>query len=235
MSIRYGIDLVLQPSFTAKVHQVRRIVCDQYASPAAERQMLRMPLAPYFACPDDRLPALAARVEGIAQETEDRKPFLLSRSGIAAEAATNGVVMEFEASEPLLGLQRKALDAARSEDAALPLAPFRPRIALLEYGSLPEAMLHDAAQFAEGAASGLDMMEMALPWRLALTRYRSEAAGEDWSDGRWAADLAWEPLYSHRLYAEVSSVFEILDLVKQRQATKRGERKGIIGRFFGAG
>ena len=205
MSIRYGIDLVLQPSFTAKVYQTRQIVCGQYSSWAAEMQMLRMPLTPYFPCPDDRLPILASQVESIAQETGSQKPYMLRRSGIMGVIATNSVVMEFEASAPLFELQRKALEAAQSYSAGLhPSAPFRPCIALLEYGAFPEAILPDAAQFAEGVASGLEIAEMALPWRLLLTRYSSEAAGDDWSNGRWAADLSWQQLYSHSLYADVA-------------------------------
>ena len=205
MSIRYGIDLVLQPSFTAKVYQTRQIVCGQYSSWAAEMQMLRMALASYFPCPDERLPILAAQVESIAGETADEKPYMLRRTGIVADTAMNGVVMQFDAPPPLFELQRKAMEAAQGHSAGLGIsAPFRPGIALLEYGTFPEAILPDAAQFAEGVASGLDMMEMALPWRLLLTRYSSEAAGDDWSDGRWAADLSWQQLHSHALYAEVT-------------------------------
>ena len=44
---------------------------------------------------------------------------------------------------------------------------------------------------------------MALSWRLLLTRYSSDAAGDDWSNGRWAADLSWQQLHSHRLYGEI--------------------------------
>ena len=203
MSIRYGIDLVLQPSFTAKVYQTRQIVCGQYSSWAAEMQMLRMALTPYFPCPDDRLPILTAQVESIASETADKKPYMLRRSGIVTDTATNGVFMEFEAPAPLFELQCKALEAAQSHSAGLHSShPFRPAIALLEYGNFPEAILKDAALFAEGVASGLDMTEMALPWRLLLTRYSSDAAGDDWSNGRWAADLSWQQLYSHSLYGQ---------------------------------
>lgn len=201
MSIRYGIDLVLQPSFTAKVYQTRQIVCGQYSSWAAEMQMLRMALTPYFPCPDDRLSILASQVEGIAGETADQKPYMLRRTGITVVPSTSSVVMEFEAPAQLFELQRKAMEAAQSHSAGLYSAhPFRPGIALLEYGNFPEDILKDAAQFAEGVASGLDITEMALPWRLLLTRYWSEAAGDDWSNGRWAADLSWQQLYSHTLY-----------------------------------
>ena len=203
MSIRYGIDLVLQPSFTAKVYQTRQIVCGQYSSWAAEMQMLRMALTPYFPCPDDRLPILTSQVEEIAGGTASQQPFLLSRAGIVADAEMNGVVLEFEAPQPLYDLRQTVMEAARSHDSSLnPLPRFHPRIALLEYGGFPEAILSDAAEFAAGVASGLEMAETALPWRLLLTRYSSEAAGDDWSNGRWASDLSWQQLASRALYAE---------------------------------
>lgn len=201
MSIRYGIDLVLQPSFTAKVYKTRQIVCGQYSAWAAEMQMLRMALTPYFPCPDDRLPILISQVEGIAGETRSQQPCLLSRAGIVADQAMNGVVVEFEASTELLELQRKAQEAAQSHSDGLLAEPFSPRIALLEFGAFPEVILPDAVEFAEGVASGLDVPQAATPWRLLLTRYSSEAAGDDWSNGRWAADLSWRQMYSHALYA----------------------------------
>ena len=205
MSIRYGIDLVLQPSFTAKIYQTRQIVCGQYSSWAAEMQMLRMPLTPYFPCPDDRLSILASQVEEIARDTRSQESFLLSLTGIVADPEMNGVVMEFDAPLLLIDLRRKVMEAARSHWELLNLRPlFNPCIALLEYGTFPEAILPDAAQFAEGVASGLEIAEMAPPWRLLLTRYSSEAAGDDWSNGRWAADLSWQQLYSHPLYAEIA-------------------------------
>ena len=196
MSIRYGIDLVLQPSFTAKVYQTRQIVCGQYSSWAAEMQMLRMSLTSYFPCPEERLESLASQVEGIAKETRSQQPYLLSRTGIVADQAVNGVVMEFEAPGLLFYLQRKVLDAAQIHRSEL----FTPRIALLEYGVFPEAILPDAVVFANGVAAGLETPRSASPWRLLLTRYSSDAAGDDWSSGRWAADLSWQQLYSHTLY-----------------------------------
>ena len=203
MSTRYGIDLVLQPSFTAKVYQCRQILCGQYSSWAAEMQMLRMALTPFFPCADDRLPMLTALIEEIARETSTEKPYTLSRTGIVAENTMNGVVIDFQAPPQLFELQRKVIEAAQGNSPGLHVPEaFKPRIALLEYGSFPEAILPDAADFAAGVASGVGMTEMTLPWRLLLTRYNSEAAGDDWSGGRWAADLSWQQLYSHPLYTE---------------------------------
>ena len=205
MSVRYGIDLVLEPSFTAKVYQTRQIVCGQYSAWAAEMQMLRMRMTPFFPCPDDRVLILASQVETIATETADQQTYMLRRTGFLVVPGTGSVVLEFEAPAPLFELQHKAMEAAQSHSAGLySPTPFRPGIALLEYGAFPGEILADAAQFAEGVASGLDMTEMALPWRLLLTRYSSEAAGDDWSNGRWAVDLSWRQLASHSLYAEVT-------------------------------
>ena len=203
MSIRYGIDLVLQPSFTAKVYQARQIVCGQYASWAAEMQPLRMALTPYFPCPEERLSMLAGQVETIAQDTREQRPYMLRRTGFSVVPVTASVVLEFEGPSALFYLQYKAMEAAQSHSAGpISTNPFRPGIALLEYGNLTEPVLMDAGRFAEGVALGVDMTEMALPWRLLLTRYSSEAAGDDWSNGRWAPDLSWRQLYSHSLYAE---------------------------------
>ena len=203
MSIRYGIDLVLQPSFTAKVYQARQIVCGQYSSWAAEMQMLRMRLTPFFPCPDDRLPILASQVETIARETEGTEPYRLRRTGITPISSTNSVAMEFEAPTSLYELQQKAMECAQTHSVGLySTHPFHPAIKLLEYGNLPDGVLEDAARFADGVTTGIDMTETAQPWRLLLTRYSSAAAGEDWSNGRWAADLSWQQLASHPLYSQ---------------------------------
>ena len=119
MSIRYGIDLMLQPSYTAKIYQTRQIVCGQYSSWAAEMQMLRMALTPFFSCPDDALAILASQVEAIARETSTQKPYTLGRTGIVADHSMNGVVIEFHGPPLLFDLQRRVMEAARSSSPGL--------------------------------------------------------------------------------------------------------------------
>ena len=205
MSIRYGLDLVLDPPFTARVYKARQIVCGQYSAWAAEMQMLRMRLSPFFPCPDVRFAAFASQVADIARETASRETCELKRTGIVADGAINGVVMQFDSPEVLLDLQGWLLEAARSHSSEVAESePFRPGIILLEYGSFPEAILSDAVEFAAGVASGLKVPASATPWRLLLTRYVSNAAGDDWSNGRWAADLSWQQLHSHPLYSSAT-------------------------------
>ena len=114
MSIRYGIDLVLQPSFTARVYQTRQIVCGQYSSWAAEMQMLRMALTPFFPCPDERLGILASQVEAMALDTRDQESYTLRRTGISVEPGTASILMDFEAPPALFELQGKVMEAAQS-------------------------------------------------------------------------------------------------------------------------
>ena len=200
MSARYALDLALDPPFTAKAYQTRQIICGQYASWAAEMQMLRLPLTPYFPCPEERLSILSEQVAEIAQEARKRESCILRRSGIAADPASNGVIMQFDAPSPLLELQSKARTAAQSHSVGLyPSEPFRPHIALLEYGAFPPSLLPDATEFAAGVATTLSLPPTTRPWRLLLTRYDSSAAGDDWSNGRWAADLSWRLLSGYRL------------------------------------
>ena len=42
MSTRFGIELALDPAFTARAYRTRNIVCGLYGSWAAEMHMLRM-------------------------------------------------------------------------------------------------------------------------------------------------------------------------------------------------
>lgn len=201
MSTRYGIDLVLDPAFTAKAYQTRQIVCGQYASWAAEMQMLRMPLTPYFPCPEERVPILTAQASDLARETGGREPFVLRMVGIAVDAAINGVVVEFDAPAGLAELQGRAQAAGQSHSVGLyPAEAFRPRVGLLEYGTFPADLLGDAAAFAEGVAAGLALPAEARPWRLLVTRYDSAAAGDDWGGGRWAGDLSWRVVAGYRVF-----------------------------------
>jgi len=40
MSIRYGIGLALEPAFTSRAYRARQLICGQYASWAAEMNMV---------------------------------------------------------------------------------------------------------------------------------------------------------------------------------------------------
>jgi hypothetical protein len=67
------------------------------------------------------------------------------------------------------------------------------------YAKLPEGVFSDAVEFARTVAADLEVPSSARGWRLMLLRFESDAAGDDWNGGRWAADLRWELLSSHPL------------------------------------
>ena len=216
MSTRLGIELVLEPAFTARAYRTRNIVCGQYASWAAEMHMLRMSVVSYFQCTDSVLDHLARGVGRLAEESRKRSPrFSINCRGVASRrnpGGSNGgngerntVYLDFEQTgpnHPLTILQRDAvtmLDELPGADPPPESGEFHPKINLIEYADLPPAVLADATDFAKGVAIDVGVPSVARAWRLSLLRYRSESAGDDWSHGSWASDIRWENLSSYVL------------------------------------
>jgi len=67
VSTRFGIELALDPAFTARAYRTRNIVCGQYGSWAAEMHMLRMSVVSYFQYPDINIDLLAHGVGRLAE------------------------------------------------------------------------------------------------------------------------------------------------------------------------
>ncbi|MQF94338.1 MAG: hypothetical protein FI731_01490 [SAR202 cluster bacterium] len=216
MSTRLGIDLVVEPAFTARAYRVRNVVCGQYASWAAEMHTLRMSVVPYFQCSDTAVDLLAQRTGSLAEQSRRRSPkFSINCRGVAngrngnGDGGTNGqnnsVYLDFEQTDlnhPLAQLQREAL--ALVEDLPGATAPdgaaeYHPKINLMEFANLPPTVMADAAEFAKGVSIDMGVPAVARAWRLVILRYHSDAAGDDWDHGGWANDLRWEYLASYVL------------------------------------
>ncbi len=221
MSNRYGINLVFEPSFTSRVYRARQLICGQYGAWAAEMHMLRMNLIPYFQCSETALDLLAHGISRIADQSRRRSPrFSINCFGVSSDRENGGVSLDFHNSgrrqkgvsgvdfpmpapqHPLVQLRVDSaefiagLSGAHCSDDE---DPYRPHIALLEHGGLPHTVLADATEFARGLYIDLAIPAVARVWRLAILRYTSNAAGDDWSDGRWASDLSWKCLNSYVL------------------------------------
>ena len=226
MSNRYGIDLVFEPSFTSRVYRARQLICGQYGAWAAEMHMLKMNLVPYFQCSETALDLLTHGISRVADQSRRRSPrFSINCFGVSSDRENNGVSLDFHNSRrSVVGLQQfgvpgvdylspatqhpmvqlrqdtaeiiAALPGAHFSDGE---APFRPHIALLEHGGLPLTVLADATEFARGVSIDLGIPAVARVWRLVILRYSSNAAGDDWSNGRWASDLSWKCLNSYVL------------------------------------
>ena len=207
MSTRLGIELVLEPAFTARAYLTRNIVCGQYGSWAAEMHMLRMSVVGYFECSDVALGNLTQGAERVAAESRKRSPrFSINCHGVATDkygngADSNSIYLDFDqpnSDHPLIALRRDALMMVDElSGATMPTASdYHYKINLMEYADLASAVMDDALDFARGVALDVGVPAVASAWRLVLLRYHSESAGDDWSNGSWASDISWEYLSS---------------------------------------
>lgn len=209
MSSRFGIELIMDPGFTARAYRARQIVCGQYASWAAEMHMLRMSVVSYFHCDESQVDRLVDDAARLAEASRKRSPgFNMDCQGVSTGANgtrdgdSGSIFLEFrqnDANHPLTVLHQEANDLVDGlPGAVLPAdsAVYQPKVSLMEYAKLPSAVMSDAAEFASAVAEDLGIPAVGRAWRLVVLRYHSEAAGDDWSNGRWAPDLRWECLSS---------------------------------------
>jgi hypothetical protein len=213
VSTRLGIELVVEPAFTARAYRTRNIVCGQYGSWAAEMHMLRMSVVSYFQCSDTVVDHLAHEAGRIAEESRQRNPrFSINCRGVASgrdgdngDRKLNNIFLDFQVSDPshpLIALRKDALSMVNElPGAELPpdTGEYHPRINLMEHADLPSPVMSDATDFAKGVAIDVGVPSVARAWRLVLLRYHSESAGDDWSSGSWANDIRWEHLSSYVL------------------------------------
>ena len=210
MSTRLGIELAVDPTFTARAYRTRNILCGQYGSWAAEMHMLRMSLVPYFECSDIAIDSLVHGIKRVAENSNNRSPqFSINCQGVSMGNNGNGsrpnsIYFDFgqdDLNHPLTTLHQ---DVSTMVDelpgATLPVSDdFQHKIYLMEYSDLSTTIMGDALAFAQEVAMDVGVPEVPSAWRLVLLRYHSESAGDDWSNGSWASDIRWEYLVSHVL------------------------------------
>jgi len=215
VSTRLGIELVVEPEFTARAYRTRNIVCGQYGSWAAEMHMLRMNVVSYFRCSDTNVDLLADGVGRLAEDSRKRSPrFSIDCLGVASgrnesgegsNGESNNIYLDFrhvDANHPLTRLHDEASLLVRGllgTNLSTENNAYHPKINLMEYANLPPIVMADATEFAKGVAKDVGVPVVASAWRLVLLRYHSEAAGDDWSHGSWANDVSWEYLSSYTL------------------------------------
>lgn len=221
MSIRYGISVILQPAFTAQVHRARQTLCNQYGCWAAEMHPVHLPLIDYFLCSEEIVQSVDASLEQAAREAPGIT--LYQHSVVAAPDDAGNISLDFADGVPPTSQAGEAVNELRQwRDAVIEileqvcgLSPYlephretarenyRPRIALMQYASLPPRVFESAVTFAQAVVADLPVPERANPWQLVLIRFESDAAGEDWDDwnrGGWAADLRWQFIDSYPLH-----------------------------------
>jgi 2'-5' RNA ligase len=214
MSIRYGVALIPEPSFTARFYRARQILCGQYASWAAEMHMVHLALTDFFQCPDSGAESLSAGLDRIAGEIHHRvQRFPLLHRGVSTfPDVMGGIYLDFTVSaNPVVRSQRElnvlhhgVIELLeQTEGVVLDLAStsedFHPHINLMEYANLPAAVFNTAVEFARAVLRDLQVPHETRAWQLALLRFQSESAGDNWDNGAWAPDLRWQLLATYPL------------------------------------
>ena len=214
MSVRYGISAIPQPSFTAGIHRARQTLCNQYGTWAAEMHTVHLPLIDYFPCPDELVESVDAGLERVAKESPR---ITLHRPGVVAAPGHPGnIFLEFAGADPISTagrpvdeprqLREAVFESLRQVDGLAPyLEPHRDkgredcplRIGLMLHGNLPPRVFESAVTFAQEVVASLIVDQSVEIWQLVLIRFESDAAGEDWSAGGWAADLRWQIVSSY--------------------------------------
>ena len=209
MTVRYGVLLVPQPSFTARVYRARQLICGQYGAWAAEMQMVHLAVSGFFQCTDSEVPVLDAGLKEVAAlSRRDMPQLVLSNGGVNSFPGDYGnIFLDFASvgdAGPFDVLRgnvvcflNQAPGVVRGLLADGPI--YRPHLPLMQYARLPADVFSDATEFARAVVADLGVPATTRAWRLPLVRFHSEAAGDDWSGGGWAADLSWELLSSHPL------------------------------------
>ena len=208
MSVRYGISLILEPAFTAGLHRARQVICSQYGCWAAEMHSVHIPLCDYFACPEQEAASLGVILGKIAEEfrVEGQRAVLTRESTVAEPDDKGSVYLAFAdgggpASEAgPVGMSRADIAEALSR-LNLMVGGEAPalRFGLLLHSGLPSDVFRSAARFADGVVDGVDLPFRTRISELAIFRYESAAANEDWSEGSWATDLSWRMVNSYSL------------------------------------
>ncbi len=208
MSVRYGIALIPEPTFTARVYRARQLICGQYASWAAEMHMLHLTLADFFQCSEDAVTSVSTGLERVARQAVTAAGVPLANRGIATYPDVLGhIFLDFAgpgAAEGLDRLHRNVTDLLQqtrgvTADPRFAGENFRPHISLMQYARLSPSVFDSAVEFARQVVRDLEVPDVTRAWQLVLVRFQSEAAGDDWDQGRWAADLGWEAIASYPL------------------------------------
>ena len=215
MSTRYAVSLLTDPDFTARLYRARQLICGQFACWAAEMHMVHLPLSDYFilntADSADAEANLAAELEQLSNRYRRVSPrFPMFNQGITTTRPTESdgnIWVDFSpevVNESLYRLQSLVADLlernpAVSGDRLVYGRDFPPQMPLLSHADLPDSVFDAALEFARAVTDELKVSQITRSWRLILIRFESNAAGDDWSGGRWATDLSWKALASFGL------------------------------------
>jgi 2'-5' RNA ligase len=215
MTVRYGISIIPEPTFTARVYRARQLICGQYGAWAAEMQMLHMPLIEFFDCTSSSVDLISEGLDRIAKNIRDtaRRFPLVSRGVSYYEQINNDVFLEFTVAEDPIDSRQKHLNdlwykvlelVESTNGAVIPDAnnlklQYRPHINLMQLALLTDSVFQSAVTFSESIVQDLEIPNSTRVWQLQFIQYESTADVESWDRGAWASDLSWKVLESYSL------------------------------------
>ena len=181
--------------------------------------MAHLPLIDYFACPGELVPRVESELEQAVEEfNRDNRPVRLSWQSVVADESRHLYVPFVDESEVpsrrlgsgFAGVSDKTIRQFRERvvgivgDVTGAGAGWRRealagpvRFDLMRFAELPSRVFESAVTFAQEVVSSLIVDQSAEIWQLVLIRFESDAAGDDWSAGGWAADLRWQIVSSY--------------------------------------
>ena len=180
--------------------------------------MLRLPLAEYFQCHEDAVETITAGLGRVAREAQQKYlgvPLargipLVHRGASTYPGCPGDIFLDFTVPEERGDRALPALNSFRGDVLELLAsglgvntgnAPsfdeYRLHISLMQHAELPPSVFESAVVFAGAVIKDLEIPNETRAWQLVLIRFESDAAGEDWSHGGWAADLRWNLLASY--------------------------------------
>ena len=214
MAVRYGVELIPDPAYTARVYRARQLICGQYGAWAAEMHMLHLSLVDFFKCADQALSVVSAGLSKISEASHHRVfRFPMSSRGVFSFPNTQGNLhLDFKVPENLSAQNQQDLNAlhgdvtrllVHTEGVVLDLRhseeKYHPHITLMEHADLTPTVFESALVFAMAVLSDLNVPNDTKAWQMVLVRYESDTDDDDWSDGGWAVDLRWQILNSYLL------------------------------------
>ena len=183
--------------------------------------MVYLPVSGYVECSEAAVALVDTGLADIATQSRGKAgQFPLSHRGVGTHFGTDcHIFLEFAGSNDSLALSDLHTSVAGMLEKTLRPAPgarfnpgfpqgfseetsggnYRPCVPLMQYAKLPAPVFEDAVEFARAVVADLQIPTATRAWRLLLLHFISEAAGEDWEGGRWAADLRWDLLTSYPL------------------------------------
>ena len=211
MSVRYSLSVIPNSRFTTRIYQARHILCGQYGCWAAEMQPVHLPLVDFFSCPEDQAAAVAAELPAAAESFLRRHYYVsLPSWDLAAGAGqiyldfNSGIIFRRPPEWPVNRLRQELRERLERIDGLPPLPEIDPempplRLPLMQYANLPEPVFDGAAALAKEILRDLLLPTTARLGQLVMLRFESAAAGENWSEGRWASDLRFQWVSAHPL------------------------------------